>query len=122
MYLLFPHSKNRLRQILESAQTISGMTQGHEKSTIVRAATCGTQNPNLTLGLDDEEAASQGDALVSESEGHRDGQLDSDNTPKTNHHIRDLGKSKSHSKRRRHSMISQGFEAKQVKRQGPRKY
>ncbi|KAH7191292.1 hypothetical protein DER44DRAFT_677916, partial [Fusarium oxysporum] len=56
------------------------------------------------------------------SEGHRDGQCDSNNTPKTSHHIKYLRKNKSHSTRRRYSVMSQGFEAKQVKRRGPRKY
>jgi hypothetical protein len=45
------------------------------------------------------------------SDGHRDGQVDSDNTPKTSRHIRDLGKNKSPSMRRRYSVISRGFEA-----------
>jgi hypothetical protein len=49
------------------------------------------------------------------SEGHRDGQLDSDNTPKTSRHIRDLGKNKSPSTRRRYSVISKGFEAQESK-------
>ncbi|TVY74168.1 hypothetical protein Focb16_v006128 [Fusarium oxysporum f. sp. cubense] len=35
------------------------------------------------------------------SDGHRDRQVDSDNTPKTSRHIRDLGKNKSPSTRRR---------------------
>ncbi|KAJ3454823.1 hypothetical protein MRS44_013423 [Fusarium solani] len=49
------------------------------------------------------------------SEGHRDGQVDSDNTPKTSRHIRDLGKNKSPSTRRRYSVISRGFEAQESK-------
>ncbi|KAJ3454592.1 hypothetical protein MRS44_013192 [Fusarium solani] len=50
-----------------------------------------------------------------ESEGRRDGQVDSDNTPKTSRHIRDLGKNKSPSTRRRYSVISKGFEAQESK-------
>jgi hypothetical protein len=49
------------------------------------------------------------------SDGRRDGQVDSDNTPKTSRHIRDLGKNKSPSTRRRYSMISKGFEAQESK-------
>jgi hypothetical protein len=49
------------------------------------------------------------------SEGLRDEQLDSDNTPKTSRHIRDLGKNKSPSTRRRYSVISKGFEAQESK-------
>jgi hypothetical protein len=49
------------------------------------------------------------------SEIHRDGHLDSDNTPKTSRHIRDLGKNKSPSTRRRYSVISKGFEAQESK-------
>ncbi|KAG6979718.1 hypothetical protein FocnCong_v010367 [Fusarium oxysporum f. sp. conglutinans] len=49
------------------------------------------------------------------SDGHRDGQVDSDNTPKTSRHIRDLGKNKSPSTRRRYSVISKGFEAQESK-------
>ncbi|KAF4438764.1 hypothetical protein F53441_12724 [Fusarium austroafricanum] len=49
------------------------------------------------------------------SDGHRDGQVDSDNTPKTSRHIRDLGKNKSPSTRRRYSVISRGFEAQESK-------
>ncbi|KAJ0126480.1 Transcription factor atf1, partial [Fusarium oxysporum f. sp. albedinis] len=49
------------------------------------------------------------------SESHGDGQLDSDNTPKTSRHIRDLGKNKSPSTRRRYSVISKGFEAQESK-------
>ncbi|EGU71944.1 hypothetical protein FOXB_17547, partial [Fusarium oxysporum f. sp. conglutinans Fo5176] len=49
------------------------------------------------------------------SDGHRDGQVDSDHTPKTSHHIRDLGKNKSPSTRRRYSVISRGFEAQESK-------
>ncbi|KAL9564033.1 hypothetical protein ACKAV7_011807 [Fusarium commune] len=49
------------------------------------------------------------------SDGHRDGQVDSDNTPKTSRHIRDLGKNKSPSIRRRYSVISRGFEAQESK-------
>jgi hypothetical protein len=45
------------------------------------------------------------------SESLRDGQPDSDNTPKTSRHIRDLGKNKSPSIRRRYSVISKGFKA-----------
>jgi hypothetical protein len=49
------------------------------------------------------------------SDGHRDGQVDSDNTPKTSRHIGDLGKNKSPSTRRRYSVISKGFEAQESK-------
>ncbi|OBS15625.1 hypothetical protein FPOA_28255 [Fusarium poae] len=49
------------------------------------------------------------------SDGHRDGQIDSDNTPKTSRHIRDLGKNKTPSTRRRYSVISKGFEAQESK-------
>jgi hypothetical protein len=49
------------------------------------------------------------------SDGHSDGQVDSDNTPKTSRHIRDLGKNKSQSTRRRYSLISRGFEAQESK-------
>jgi hypothetical protein len=49
------------------------------------------------------------------SDGHRDGQLDSDNTPKTSRHIRDLGKNKSPLTRRWYSVISKGFEAQESK-------
>ncbi|RKK57120.1 hypothetical protein BFJ69_g17571, partial [Fusarium oxysporum] len=49
------------------------------------------------------------------SDGHRDGQADSDNTPETSRHIRDLGKNKSPSTRRRYSVISKGFEAQESK-------
>ncbi|KAJ3453209.1 hypothetical protein MRS44_018864 [Fusarium solani] len=49
------------------------------------------------------------------SDSHRDGQVDSDNTPKTSRHIRDLGKNKSPSTRRRYSVISRGFEAQESK-------
>ncbi|RFN43413.1 hypothetical protein FIE12Z_12353 [Fusarium flagelliforme] len=49
------------------------------------------------------------------SDGHRDGQVDSDNTPKASRHIRDLGKNKSPSTRRRYSVISKGFEAQESK-------
>ncbi|KAG6999892.1 hypothetical protein FocnCong_v013410 [Fusarium oxysporum f. sp. conglutinans] len=49
------------------------------------------------------------------SDGHRDGQVDSDNTPKTSRHIRDLGKNKGPSTRRRYSVISKGFEAQESK-------
>ncbi|KAK2684989.1 hypothetical protein QWA68_016444 [Fusarium oxysporum] len=45
------------------------------------------------------------------SDGHRDGQVDFDHTPTTSRHIRDLGKNKSPSIRRRYSVISRGFEA-----------
>ncbi|SCO87566.1 uncharacterized protein FRV6_11693 [Fusarium oxysporum] len=48
------------------------------------------------------------------SDGHRDGQVDSD-TPKTSRHIRDLGENKSTSTRRRYSVISKGFEAQESK-------
>ncbi|RKL01849.1 hypothetical protein BFJ70_g17391, partial [Fusarium oxysporum] len=49
------------------------------------------------------------------SDGHRDGQVDSDNTPKTSRHIRDIGKNKSPSTRRRYSVLSKGFEAQESK-------
>ncbi|RKK81113.1 hypothetical protein BFJ71_g15730 [Fusarium oxysporum] len=49
------------------------------------------------------------------SDGPSDGQRDSDNTPKTSRHIRDLGKNKSPSTRRRYSVISKGFEAQESK-------
>ncbi|RYC78334.1 hypothetical protein BFJ63_vAg18793, partial [Fusarium oxysporum f. sp. narcissi] len=49
------------------------------------------------------------------SDGLSDGQRDSDNTPKTSRHIRDLGKNKSPSTRRRYSGISKGFEAQESK-------
>ncbi|OBS16091.1 hypothetical protein FPOA_27761 [Fusarium poae] len=49
------------------------------------------------------------------SEGAKDRQTDSDNTPKTSRHIRDLGKNKSPSTRRRYSVISKGFEAQESK-------
>src|SRR5689334_21104832 len=49
------------------------------------------------------------------SDGHRDGQVDPDNTPKTSRHIRDLGKNKSPSTRRRYSVISKGFESTESK-------
>jgi hypothetical protein len=49
------------------------------------------------------------------SEGPRHRQIDSDNTPKTSRHIRDLGKNKSPSTRRRYSVISKGFEAQESK-------
>ncbi|KAL9561347.1 hypothetical protein ACKAV7_014702 [Fusarium commune] len=49
------------------------------------------------------------------SDGHRDGQVDSDHTPTTSRHIRDLGKNKSPSTRRRYSVISKGFEAQESK-------
>ncbi|KAL9567448.1 hypothetical protein ACKAV7_008398 [Fusarium commune] len=49
------------------------------------------------------------------SDGHRDGQVDSDNTPKTSRHIRDLGKNKSPSTRRRYSVISKGFGTQESK-------
>ena len=42
-------------------------------------------------------------------------QVDSDNTPKTSRHIRDLGKNKSPATRRRYSVISKGFEAQESK-------
>jgi hypothetical protein len=48
-------------------------------------------------------------------DGLSDGQRDSDNTPKTSRHIRDLGKNKSPSTRRRYSVISKGFEAQESK-------
>jgi hypothetical protein len=49
------------------------------------------------------------------SDGHRDGKVDSDNTPKTSRHIRYLGKNKSPSTRRRYSVISKGCEAQESK-------
>ncbi|KAJ0128525.1 Uncharacterized protein HZ326_28379 [Fusarium oxysporum f. sp. albedinis] len=49
------------------------------------------------------------------SDSHREGQVDSDNTPKTSRHIRDLGKNKSPSTRRRYSVISKWFEAQESK-------
>ncbi|KAM5529247.1 transposase [Fusarium oxysporum f. sp. phaseoli] len=49
------------------------------------------------------------------SDGHRDRQVDSDNTPTTSRHIRDLGKNKSPLTRRRYSVISKGFEAQESK-------
>ncbi|KAM5528489.1 transposase [Fusarium oxysporum f. sp. phaseoli] len=49
------------------------------------------------------------------SHGHRDGQVDSDHTPTTSRHIRDLAKNKSPSTRRRYSVISRGFEAQELK-------
>ncbi|TVY62599.1 hypothetical protein Focb16_v004339 [Fusarium oxysporum f. sp. cubense] len=49
------------------------------------------------------------------SNGYRDGQVDSDHTPTTSRHIRDLGKNKSPSTRRRYSVISRGFEAQESK-------
>ncbi|KAM5529241.1 transposase [Fusarium oxysporum f. sp. phaseoli] len=49
------------------------------------------------------------------SDSHRDGQVDSDHTPTTSRHIRDLGKNKSSSTRRRYSVISRGFEAQESK-------
>ncbi|KAK2685201.1 hypothetical protein QWA68_016044 [Fusarium oxysporum] len=49
------------------------------------------------------------------SDGHRDGQVDSDHTPTTSCHIRDLGKNKSPSTRRRYSIISRGFKAQESK-------
>ncbi|RKL20893.1 hypothetical protein BFJ72_g14986 [Fusarium proliferatum] len=49
------------------------------------------------------------------SDGHRDGQVDSDHTPTTSRHIRDLGNNKSLSTRRRYSVISRGFEAQESK-------
>ncbi|CAG7554323.1 unnamed protein product [Fusarium equiseti] len=49
------------------------------------------------------------------SDGHRDGQVDSDHTPTTSRHIRDLGKNKSPSTRRRYSVISRGFKAQESK-------
>ncbi|SCO92624.1 uncharacterized protein FRV6_16752 [Fusarium oxysporum] len=42
------------------------------------------------------------------SDGHRDGQVDSDHTPTTSRHIRDLGKNKSPSTRRRYSNSQPG--------------
>jgi hypothetical protein len=53
------------------------------------------------------------------SDSHRDGQVDSDNTPKTSRHIRDLGKNKSPATRRRYSIISKGFEAQESKIASP---
>ncbi|KAF5263500.1 hypothetical protein FOXYS1_5748 [Fusarium oxysporum] len=49
------------------------------------------------------------------SDGHRDGQVDSNNTPTTSRHIRDLGKNKSPSTRRHYSVISRGIEAQESK-------
>ncbi|GKU15213.1 unnamed protein product, partial [Fusarium langsethiae] len=49
------------------------------------------------------------------TDGYRDGQVDSDHTPTTSRHIRDLGKNKSPSTRRRYSVISRGFEAQEPK-------
>ncbi|OBS15010.1 hypothetical protein FPOA_28835 [Fusarium poae] len=49
------------------------------------------------------------------SEGAKDRQTDSDNTPKTSRHIRDMRKNKSPSTRRRYSVISKGFEAQESK-------
>ncbi|KAJ3455242.1 hypothetical protein MRS44_013842 [Fusarium solani] len=49
------------------------------------------------------------------SDGLSDGQRDSDNTPKTSRHIRDLGKNKSPSTRRRYYVISKGFEEQESK-------
>ncbi|KAM5528247.1 transposase [Fusarium oxysporum f. sp. phaseoli] len=49
------------------------------------------------------------------SEDSKDRQVDSDNTPKTSRHIRDLGKNESPSTRRRYSVISKGFEAQESK-------
>jgi hypothetical protein len=49
------------------------------------------------------------------SDGHRDGQVNSDNTPRISRHIRDLGKNKNPSIRRRYSVISKGFEAQESK-------
>ncbi|KAL9561289.1 hypothetical protein ACKAV7_014644 [Fusarium commune] len=49
------------------------------------------------------------------SDSHRDGQVDSDHTPTTSRHIRDLGKNKSPSTRRRYSVISRGFEVQESK-------
>jgi hypothetical protein len=49
------------------------------------------------------------------SDGPKDKQTDSANTPKTSRHIRDLGKKKSPSTRRRYSVISKGFEAQESK-------
>jgi hypothetical protein len=49
------------------------------------------------------------------SDDYRNGQVDSNNTPKTSRHIRDLGKNKSPSTRRRYSVISKGFEAQELK-------
>ncbi|KAG6996937.1 hypothetical protein FocnCong_v015331 [Fusarium oxysporum f. sp. conglutinans] len=49
------------------------------------------------------------------SDGHRDGQVDSDHKPTTSRHIRDLGKNKSRSTRRHYSVISKGFEAQESK-------
>ncbi|KAJ0137215.1 Uncharacterized protein HZ326_19801 [Fusarium oxysporum f. sp. albedinis] len=49
------------------------------------------------------------------SDGHKDRQVDSDNTPKTSRHIRDLGKNKTPSTKRRYSVISKGFEALESK-------
>ncbi|RKL12534.1 hypothetical protein BFJ70_g16201 [Fusarium oxysporum] len=49
------------------------------------------------------------------SDGHKDRQVDSGNTPKTSRHVRDLGKNKTPSTRRRYSVISKGFEAQESK-------
>ncbi|KAH7464053.1 hypothetical protein FOMA001_g17962 [Fusarium oxysporum f. sp. matthiolae] len=49
------------------------------------------------------------------SDGHGDGQVDSDHMPTTSRHIRDMGKNKSPSTRRRYSVISRGFEAQESK-------
>ncbi|EGU87113.1 hypothetical protein FOXB_02368, partial [Fusarium oxysporum f. sp. conglutinans Fo5176] len=49
------------------------------------------------------------------SDSHRDGQVDSDHTPTTSRHIRDLGKNKSLLTTRRYSVISRGFEAQESK-------
>jgi hypothetical protein len=49
------------------------------------------------------------------SDGHRDRQVDSDNTPKTSRHDRDLGKNKSPLTRRWYSMILKGFEVQELK-------
>nr|CEG04049.1 unnamed protein product [Fusarium acuminatum CS5907] len=48
-------------------------------------------------------------------DGHRDGQVDSDNTPKTSRHIGDLGNNKRPSTRRRYSVVSKGFKAQKYK-------
>jgi hypothetical protein len=47
------------------------------------------------------------------SNDHRDGQVESDNTPTTSRHIRDLGKNNRPSTRRRYSVLSKGFEAQE---------
>jgi hypothetical protein len=49
------------------------------------------------------------------SDSHRDGQVNSNNTPKTSRHIKDLEKNKSPSTRRRYSIISKGFKAQKSK-------